>query len=99
MPPSSVSWPKYEGAPYPPDWHKMSSKWTRTSTPQYLGGSSTQYWRPPDESKTDMPLRKGFLKRPSMISNKQVSQCDRSTQNNPLKKPHQGTKKTEERST
>ena len=96
---SSVSWPKYEGVPYPPDQHEKSSRWTRTSTLQYLGGSLMQYWRPPDESKTNMLSRKGFLKRPSTTSNEQVFRCDGSTQSNPLKRLHQGTKKTEEKST
>src|SRR5258708_26770244 len=46
-----------------------------------------------------MLSKKGSLKRPSTTSSEQVSQCDRLTQSDPLMKPHQGIKKTEEKST
>ncbi len=95
--PSLVSCPKYKEVPYPPDQHETSSRGTQTSTPQYLGESSTWWWKPPDGWKTNTLLRKGSLKRPSMTSSEQVSQHDGSIQSNPLKKPHQGTKKTEGR--
>src|SRR5216684_2445066 len=98
-PHSSASWPKYKKAPYPPDQHEMSSRGTQTSTPQYSEESSTQWWKPPDKWRTDMLSKKGSLKRPSTTSSERVSQCDRSTQSDPLMKPHQGIKKTEEKST
>ena len=66
--PSSVSWPKYKEAPYPPDWHEMSSRGTRTSTLQYSGESSTQWQKLPERWRIRMPSKKDFLKRPSTTS-------------------------------
>ncbi len=96
---SLASYPKYEGAPYPQGWHKMSSKGTRTSTPWYLGVLSMRWRKPPDRWKTSMPLKKGSSRKPSMISNERVSQHGGLTRSNLSKKPPQGTKKIGERLT
>src|SRR5713226_2815289 len=96
---SLVSWPKYKEAPYPPDQHEMSSRGTRISTPQYSGESLMQWQKPPEEWRIGMLSKRGSLKRPSTTSRKRVSLHDGLTQSTPLKKPHQGIKKTEEKLT
>src|SRR5260370_29325293 len=95
IPHNSVSWPKYKEAPYPPDWHEMSSRETQTSTPQYLGGSSMQWQKLPEGWRTNMPSKKGSLKKPLTTSSEQASWCNGLIQSTLLKKPHLGTKRIE----
>src|SRR5713226_7122407 len=58
-----------------------------------------QWQRLPGESKTDMPLRRDSSRRPLTTSSEPASLHDGLTQSDRSKKPHQGTKKTGERST
>src|SRR5258707_10771332 len=66
---SSVSYPKYEGVPYPLGRHETSPK-GRTSIPQYSKASSILWRKPPDEWRADMRSKKGSLKKPSTTSSK-----------------------------
>src|SRR5258707_5833709 len=77
----------------------MSSRGTQISTPQYSGESLMRWQKLPEEWRIGMLSKRGSLKRPSMTSSKRVSLHDGLTQSPPLKKPHQGIKKTKEKST
>ena len=96
--PNSASWPKYEGAPYPPGQREMSLK-GKTCTLWCLKALSTRWQRPPGKWRTGMLSKKGSLKRPSMIFNGQGSPCNGLTPSDHSRKPHQAIKKIEERLT
>ena len=97
--PNSASCPRYGEGLYPLNWHKTSLRSTQTSTPQCSGVSLTPLWRPVDKKTACIQWKKGYSKRPSVIYSRHTPLHGWLTQSNPLLKPHQATKKIEEKST
>src|SRR5713226_3719112 len=95
---NSASSHKSEAALSPLNRREMSPK-ERTCTLWCSTASSTPWPKPPGGRTADMQSRKGSLKKPLTTSRGQESQRNGSTQSDHSKKPHPGTKRTEEKST